>query len=106
MATSDREVFERFLTIPDLPLEVALLAYASYAAQKYDWIDHVEARDGRAPAEDEVSRWIGDLPEARLDSIRTQASANFDLAANTYLAPVLEKARKDAVGLPRHNGLT
>ncbi len=97
MPISDREVFERFLSDPDRSREEALLAYASYAAEKYDWIAHVEARDNRTPDDAEVARWISDLSDARLRGLQEQAVAAFDIAARAYMEPVIEREAKEAV---------
>lgn len=97
MPTSDREVFERFLSDPDRSREEALLAYASYAAEKYDWLAHAEARDNRTPDDAEVTRWISDLSDARMRAIQEQAVAAFDVAARAYMEPVIERETKEAV---------
>ena len=97
MPTSDREVFDRFLIDPDRSREEALLAYASYAAEKYDWIAHIEGRDNQTPDDAEVARWISDLSDARLRAIQEQAVAAFDVAARAYMEPVIEHETKEAV---------
>lgn len=97
MAASDREVFRHFVDNPDLPREVALIAYASYAAEKYDWITHVELREGEPPSGDRIDSWISDLPDSRLATLRDTALAAFDIAATAYMEPILETAKKEAV---------
>ena len=67
MPETDQEVFEHFRTdYPDSTREVALLAYAKYAQDKYDWINQRLTRAGRAPTEAEITKWISDLPNTRL----------------------------------------
>ena len=97
MAASDQEVFERFLKDPDLTREEGLLAFASYSADKYEWIAHREASDGHPPSDADVERWIRDLPDTRLKAIQDQAVAGFDVAARAYMQSVIEEASKRAV---------
>jgi hypothetical protein len=82
---SDRDVFKRFAE-GEASREIALLAFASYAATKYDWEAHHERRHNRPPTADEVEHWIRDQSDTRLDEILKAAAAYFDEAANAYMA--------------------
>jgi hypothetical protein len=97
MPASDREVFDHFLNDPDTSREVALLAYASFAQDKYAWVEHRETRDGQPPTPQDIDGWIADLPEQRFRAIRDAAVEAFDVAARTYMAPEIEKAGRDAL---------
>ncbi|PHK93469.1 hypothetical protein CR162_18530 [Pseudoroseomonas rhizosphaerae] len=97
MPNNDREVFEHFLSDPDASPEVAHLAYAAYAASKYDWATRFEELKGRPPAPAEVDQWIAELPMSRFVEIRATASETFALAAQTYMRDEIEKAKAEAV---------
>lgn len=96
MPANDREVYDRFNARPDDPPEVIALAYAGYAKAKYDWVAHIEAREGRPPSPEAVDRWIADLPDSRLEDLRQDAIDFFDLAARAYMAADLERAVEQA----------
>jgi hypothetical protein len=55
------------------------------------------ARDGRAPTDDEITRWIADLPNSRLDGIYSGAISQFRTAAEEYMKPRIEEERTRAV---------
>lgn len=97
MPGSDREVFAYFAADPETPREVALLAYASYAAAKYEWLAHHEQRHGRPPTQAEADEWTANLPESRLAEIRDTAVAFFADAATAYMQPQVEAAKSQAV---------
>lgn len=92
-------MFERFLKDPDLTREEGLLAFASYSADKYEWIAHREATDNYPPSDADVERWIRDLPDTRLKAIQDQAVAGFDVAARAYMQSVIEETSRKAVDI-------
>lgn len=96
MLRSDREVFAHFLEDDTATREVALLAYASYAASKYEWAAHFERRFQRPPTAEEADEWTASLPESRLSEIRDTAVTFFADAATAYMLPQLEEARANA----------
>jgi hypothetical protein len=98
MARTDREVFDLFLTDPGCTREIALLAFASYAPAKHDWIGVYEQQHGAPPTEPEVERWIAELPPSRFSEIRDTAIAFFEEAATAYMQSVIEEERAKAVG--------
>jgi hypothetical protein len=97
MPESDQEVFEHFRADYSGNREIALLAYAGYAQAKYDWVNHQLAKRGQAPSENEVARWIADLPNSRLAEIYERAITTFKDAAEHYMKPTMEKERTEAV---------
>ena len=97
MPSTDRDVFLRFFENPDISREVALIAYASFAAEKYEWIAHVEEREGEAPSLERVNSWIADLPDSRLAGFQDTSLTAFEIAAAAYMEPVMETAKKEAV---------
>lgn len=96
MPGTDREVFAYFLGDETTTREVALLAYASYAASKYEWATHFEQRFGRPPMPEEADEWTASLPTSRLAEIRDTAVAFFADAAAGYMLPQIEDARTAA----------
>jgi hypothetical protein len=95
---SDQEVFEHFRSdYPGNSREVALLAYAKYAQDKYDWINQRLARGGGIPTEAEITKWIADLPNSRLSEIHSGALNLFREAAETYMTARIEEERIKAV---------
>jgi hypothetical protein len=96
MPADDRAVYEYFCSDPAYPVEVNWLAYASFAFDKYEWVRHFEAREGRAPDESELDRWIADLPESRLVEIRSTAAAFFEEAAQRFMQPEIEQQLRAA----------
>lgn len=97
MPETDQEVFEHFRSDYGDNLEIALLAYARYAQDKYDWVNHKLAHDGQAPSNDEIERWVSDLPNSRLAEIRNGAVSLFRDAAEEYMKPRIEEERAGAV---------
>lgn len=97
MPASDRGVFTYFLEDDSSTREVALLAYASYAASKYDWTAHFEQRFGRPPNPEEADEWTASLPESRLTEIRDTAVTFFADAATAFMLPQIEEAKATAV---------
>ena len=97
MPHNDREVFAYFAGDPTVTREIALLAYASYAAAKHDWMELHEQRFGRAPTPDEADEWTASLPDSRLNEIRDTAVAFFADAATVYMQPQVEAAKGEAV---------
>jgi hypothetical protein len=97
MPATDREVFAYFLQDETTTREIALLAYASYAASKYDWATHFEQRRGRPTPPEEADEWTADLPESRLIEIRDTAVTFFADAATAYMLPQIEEARASAL---------
>ncbi len=97
MPSNDREVFRHFRDDPELSPELASLAYAAYASQRYDWVELFETRKGRPPNSDEVDEWIASLPLSRLEDIKRSAADTFDLAATAYMADRTEEAMAQAV---------
>ena len=55
MPSSDREVSLRVFESSDFSREVALIAYACFAAEKYEWIAYVEDKKGEAPSLERVN---------------------------------------------------
>lgn len=97
MPATDRDVFLRFFENPDVSREVALIAYASFAAEKYEWIAHVEEREGEAPSLNQINSWIADLPDSRLAGFQDTALTAFEIAAAAYMQPIMDTAKKEAV---------
>ncbi len=97
MPTNDREVFAYFRSQPNTPREVDHLAYASYAFDKYEWMQKFEELNGRLPAIEEENNWISQLPDSRLNEITEEAYRFFDFAARNYLADEIERERKEAI---------
>jgi hypothetical protein len=90
-------MFEHFQSDYVSTPEVALLAYARYVQDKYDWIAQRLTRAGKAPTEAEVTRWISDLPTSRLAEIQAGASNTFKQAAEAYMAARIAEERTKAV---------
>jgi hypothetical protein len=88
MPENDREVFEHFQALGSgQRLEVGLMAYARFAQEKYNWMDHQQVRTGSAPTDEEIANWIAsDLTNSRLDDIYNAAVNQFRAAAEDYLA--------------------
>jgi hypothetical protein len=99
MPKTDQEVFEHFRSFGSDPGEeiICLLAYASYAQAKYEWVNHSKIRHGRDPTEHEVATWIADLPNPRLADILNSAIDTFNNAAERYLKTRTEEERAKAV---------
>ena len=97
MPESDQEVFEHFRTDYGNSLEIALLAYARYAQDKYEWVNQRLKNYGKAPTEQEVTNWITDLPNSRLGEIHAGAIATFRNAAEAYMKERMEEEVKRAV---------
>ena len=97
MPATDRDVFAHFLNDNTISREIALLAYASYAEAKYDWMALFEERYGHPPAEEQANEWTASLPASRLNEIRATAVAFFTDAATAYSLPQIEAARDEAV---------
>lgn len=96
MPINDREVYLHFHGHADDPPEVSALAYAGFAKSKYDWVEHFEARERRAPTAEEMDHWIADLPMSRLEDLRQDAIDFFDLAARAYMEADLMQAAEAA----------
>jgi hypothetical protein len=98
MPESDQEIFEHFRSdYRDSSREIALLAYARYAQDKYDWVNQKLKKDGRVPTENEIARWISELPNSRLSEIHNGAINMFSVAAEEYMKPRMEDERARAV---------
>ena len=91
MPDDDRGVFEYFRQSAEIP-EVAGLAYASYAFEKYQWIERQIQLTNRTLSQTEIDAWIAGLPESKLDSLVIQATDLFDRAARAYMEPQIERA--------------
>ncbi|WP_349371566.1 hypothetical protein [Salinarimonas sp.] len=94
MAANDRDVYEHLLAREDLPIPVSMLAFAFYAEEKRDWIEHFRQRNGREPSQTEIEEWIVNLPENRFDKISAEAMSFFDLSARDYLRGEIEQMRE------------
>jgi len=101
MPANDRDVYAYFSSRSGNSPEVVALAYAGFAKSKYDWVAHLEERNGMPPSSAEIDRWIAELPDSRLQGILEDAVDLFDLAARAYMAEALDaadaKARDDAI---------
>jgi hypothetical protein len=97
MPESDYEVFEHFRSDYGSTREIALLAYARYAQDKYDWIAQRLTKSGEAPTEGEITKWISDLPNSRLAEIHVGAIDTFRRAAEVYMATRIAEERTKAV---------
>jgi hypothetical protein len=100
MPESDQEVFEHFRSDypPNDRREIAFLAYARFAQDKYDWVNHELARrGGQPPTEEEVTTWIAALPNSRLAEFHRGAAELFQAAAEEYMKPRIEEERAKAV---------
>lgn len=98
MPETDQEVFEHFRSDYGSSREIALLAYARFAQDKYDWVNQrLKEKDGQAPTEAEVTRWIRDLPNSRLAEIHNSAANTFRDAAEEYMKTRMEEERAKAV---------
>lgn len=95
MPADDREVFEYLRKAAGSP-EVAGLAYASYAFEKYEWFDRQVALKGVSPPQADVENWVAGIPESKLDSLVVQATDLFERAAEAYLAPKIAHAAQRA----------
>ena len=96
MPADDREVWRHFNLRSADTREVTELAYAKFTRSQYEWMAHVETRDGSAPSQSDVIRWIADLPDSYLETIRLYAIDSFDLAARSYMAAEIERAVESA----------
>jgi hypothetical protein len=97
MPANDREVFEYFQRDDDTISEVELLAYASYALDKYEWMKKFEELHGTSPTQAEIDDWINHLPDSRLEETFDQALSFFDTAAREFLKDEIDTATKKAV---------
>jgi hypothetical protein len=94
MPTNDRDVYEHLLAREDLPIPVSMLAFAFFAEEKRDWIEHFRQRNGREPSQDEIDEWIANLPGNRFDKISAEAMSFFDMSARDYLRGEMDQMRK------------
>ena len=96
MPNTDQEVFDHFRTVSGENFEIGLMAYARYAQDKYNWVNHRLARDN-APTDDEITGWIIDQHNARLDEIYRGAITQFQAAAEEYMKSRIAEERAKAV---------
>jgi hypothetical protein len=98
MPKSDQEVFDHFHTDygSNARREIALFAYAKFAQEKYDWVNH-EIIQGTPPTEAAVAGWIAALPNSRLAGIYEDANRFFNNAAEAYMRTRMEEERAKAV---------
>ena len=73
MPDNDRDVFEYFRRDASAGATVRSLAYASFAAAKFDWMTKFQAKQGSAPRQEDIDRWISELPDSRLDELKETA---------------------------------
>lgn len=97
MPATDQEVFTYFRDDPYTTPETALLAYASYAQAKYEWMDHQTQRTGRVPTAAEADEWTASQPENRLVEIRDTALTFFADAAAALMQPQIDAAKVQAI---------
>jgi len=95
MPADDREVFDYLRKAAGSP-EIAGLAYASYAFEKYEWFDRQVVLKGAQPPPTDIEAWIAGMPESKLDSLVVQATDLFDRAAQAYMAPKMAHAEQRA----------
>jgi hypothetical protein len=96
MPETDQEVFEHFRSDYGSSREIALLAYARFAQDKYDWVTHY-TKGGQAPTEAEIARWIHEIPNSRYLELHNSAANTFRDAAEEYMKPRIEEERAKAV---------
>jgi hypothetical protein len=96
MPKSDQEVFDHFHSDYDSSPEIALLAYARYAQDKYEWMDHQKTR-GKNLTDENVTEWITSLPNPTLRGIHDRAIRFFNEAAEDYMKARMEEDRAKAV---------
>lgn len=97
MPSNDREVFNYFRSQAKTTREIDYLAYASYAYDRYQWMERFEELNGRPPSFEEENTWISHLPNSRLDEITADLYNFFDFAARKYMTDEIQKERDEAV---------
>jgi hypothetical protein len=97
MPANDKEVFDYFRKDASTLAEVDYLAYASYAFDKFAWMEKFTELTGAPASAAQVDHWIAQLPDSRLDEIQQAAVDYFDRAARTYMKPETERAIEEAV---------
>ncbi len=97
MPANDKEVFDYFGKDPATRREIDFLAYASFAFDKFAWMDRFQELHDRSPTAEEIDAWINQLPESRLDEIQEWAVRFFDDAATAYADEKIRQATEQAV---------
>jgi len=98
MPATDQEVFEHFHTdYPGTSRAVALLAYARYAQAKYEWIKQKHTIGSIAPTERDITRWISELPNSRLEEIHAGVLRFFEAAAEALFVDRIDQERARAI---------
>ena len=75
MLSTDRDVVLRSFESPNVSREVALIAYANFAVEKYGWIAHVTRREGEAPPLDRVNSRVAGFHDTVLTALKITVAA-------------------------------
>ena len=109
MSDPDRRIFEYFADNIDTAQEVDYLAFAAYAFAKFEWYDKFKSQNGADPDQNEVNKWVSELPDSRLDEIHQTAGRVFRNAAREYMAEEIKIKIQKAISasidteIKRHN---
>ena len=94
MASNDGEVLAHLLTVPDLPPEVSLIAFAMYAFEKVEWAKEITTRSGNPPDQATTDAWIANWTDIQFLRLTFTASEYFDRAARDYMTDEIEEAKQ------------
>jgi hypothetical protein len=97
MPKNDREVWDYLTDAPNSSIEIDLICYAIYTAEKYEWVEQYEQDHQRTPAPDLIEQWISDITPNRYLAMRETAANTFDIAARRLLADEIVRQRQQAV---------
>ncbi|KQO49949.1 hypothetical protein [Methylobacterium sp. Leaf85] len=98
MPANDHEAFEQLVTKGTGHAALDLLAYATFAFDRSQWLQlRTNANGGTLPTPAEIDTWIADIPPHQFDQMRSRAASIFDVAAREYMAGDIAKAKLDAL---------
>jgi hypothetical protein len=99
MPKSDLEVFERLTQDADTATEIDFIAYAMFAFEKKEWIEHHVKISGHPPTQEQIDSWISNITDFQFQNMREKAIDFFDDSARNYLEEEIAQAKHNTVHL-------
>lgn len=97
MPSTPREVFELFTNDREEGDIIPYLAYAIFAAERYEWMYRELDRHGEFPDVDTESRWIQEKPDQYFARLEARATQWLDTFSRDYLDENIEQEKQEAV---------
>jgi hypothetical protein len=97
MPKSDLEVFERLTQDADTATEINFIAYAMFAFEKKEWIEHHVKISGHPPTQEQIDSWISNITDFQFQNMREKAIDFFDDSARNYLEEEIAQAKQEVL---------